>query len=368
MKKKFITLLLAICMILPCAFVFSSCCSEHSWSFNGIPTVSESGRLRCSECGKEIELPALNESDYKADTTNPDHKIFTYTTADNQTFQFLETNFSFCYYDGGSKLMIDGYYGNSTHVVIPSVYGGQHYGVDTEISSISSGCFKNNTTVTSITSPITLPSYVFPDCINLEKIYYCGTNEQWGSMDNALSFNREVYCYSETKPTGLDYLNNNKTWHYDDNNNETIWELNFTNNVENKSFTYSHSEVAFSDAYWAMLKEAETQNMLGDLFDNDQQQIEMVTSSATKAEYETKFAAWYGTTMGTQAVVSFAEDKMTVTLSGNSGQTDYIEVDGEIYDVAKKEKVFAFDATNNSIYEERADEYSTIRHIYSIVE
>lgn len=369
MKKKFLSIVLAICTIIPCAFMLNACCSAHSWHINGAPTASEAGDLYCSECAKSIELPALNENDYKADTTNPDHKIFTYTV-DSQTFKFLESNFSFSYGSAGG-LFITGYNGSSTHVVIPAVYGGYHYGYDTEITSVHSlginGAF-NNTTITSVTLPSTIISLnAFAGCTSLEKIYYMGTQEQWIGW-TAPSSNVDIYCYSETKPTGLDYLNNNKTWHYNDNNQETIWEVNFTNNVDNKSFTYSHSEVAFSDTYWAMLKEAQAQNMLGDLFDNDQEQIKMVTSSATKAEYETKFATWYGTTMGTQAVVSFVDGKLTITLLGNSGQVDYIEVDGEIYDIAKKEKIFTFDTTNNSVYEERADEHSTIRHIYSIVE
>lgn len=243
------------------------------------------------------------------------------------------------------------------------------------------GC--ENLTELVIPSSLTaIDDCAFSGCTSLEKVYYMGTKSQWNSIEisteqgmyienNAALVDIEVYSYSETKPTGVDYLNNDgdiKMWHFNDENGIELWQINLTNNVDNKSFAYSHSEVAFSDTYWAMLQEAKTQDMLGMLFDNDQVQIEMVTSSATKAEYETKFAAWYGTTMGTQTVVSFADGKLTITLLGVPGQMDYIEVDGEIYDVAKKEKIFTFNITNNSVYEERADEHSTIKHVYSIVE
>ncbi|MBQ8374238.1 MAG: leucine-rich repeat protein [Clostridia bacterium] len=411
MKKKFLSLLLAICMILPCVFMLGACdeeCNSHNLTVQYEPTLNEKGELFCGNCMKKVELPTLNGSNYQLNDTNPDYKIYAYNV-DNQTFEFTVSNFVFQPTEKGYVIL--DYTGNSANVVIPDIHRSknQYYeeipviGIDTNMSN--DGAFENNITITSIILPPTLKNintFSFKGCVNLteivlgsanvepntidltvsfdafdgctslESVYYRGTKSQWETVSihdqgNTTLKNANIYCYSKTKPTGLDYLNDNQTWHYDENNNKVLWELNFTNNVDNKSFTYSHSEVAFSDAYWAMLKEAQAQNRLGDLF-NDQEQIEMVTSSATKAEYETKFAAWYGTTMGTQAVVSFADDKITITLLGNSGQADYIEVDGEIYDVAKKEKVFAFDTTNNSIYEERADEHSTIRHIYSIVE
>ena len=412
MKKKFLSLLLAICMILPCAFALNGCdeeCNAHNLTVQREPTYGETGELFCGNCMKKVELPTLNMINYEHDYTNDDYQIFTYNV-DGQTFNFIASNFVFQPTEKG-YVVVD-YTGDSANVVIPDIHRSknQNYeeipviGIDTNMSN--KGAFENNTTINSIILPSTLKSiktFSFKGCVNLteivlgsanaepntidltvsfdafdgctslESVYYRGTKSQWETVSihdqgNATLKNANIYCYSETKPTGLDYLEDNKTWHYNEHNANVVWQVNFTNNVDNKSFTYSHSEVVFSDTYWAMLKEAQAQDMLGDLFDNDQTQIEMVTSSATKAEYETKFATWYAATMGTQAVVSFADGKVTITLLGNSGQMDYIEVDGEIYDVAKKEKLFTFDTANNSIFEERADEYSSIRHVYSVAE
>lgn len=433
MKKKFLSLLLAICMILPCTFLLNACGGnkcEHDWQYSNGPTATDSGWLTCSKCPELFELPKLNETDYEVDDTNPDYVTYTYTK-DNKSYTYNQTTFEFEQAQSvdGYVLSIVGYTGNCSHVVIPEKICGVFYrsgGVvpqycEIPIVSIENGAFMNNTNIASVTlsnniksiganafngclnlTAIELPENVsgigeyafantglteivipasctlingnaFENCNSLTSVYHMRSdkNEWFGYDKDRVFSNATQYYYSETQPTGLDYLNNDcliDMWHYDESNNKVLWEVNFTEYVDNKSFTYSHSKVSLSDTYWAMLKEAENQGVLGDLFDNDQEQIEMVTSSATKAEYETKFATWYGTTMGTQSVVSFADGKITITLLGNSGQIDYIEVDGEIYDVAKKEKVFTFDTTDNSIYEERADEHSTIRHIYSIVE
>ncbi len=434
MKKKFVSLLLASCMVLPCAFMLNACdgggeTCQHEWRATSGPTATEVGLLVCRnpDCFETFDLPKLNETDYEVNATNPDYVTYTYTK-DNQSFTFNQNNFVFNQSSGeeGVVLFIEEYTGSSSQIVIPEKVSGMYYPMGYEpeccevpIVGIDEGVFMNNTNIVSVSLPnsimlisanafkgcsnltevdlpddcavydyafantalteIVVPAEcgfpgdnVFEGCNSLTTVYHMRSDKnEWFGYDRNRVFNDATqYYYSETRPSGLDYLNNDgvmDTWHYDD-NNPVLWQVNFTNNVENKSFTYSHSEVSFSDTYWAMLKEAEAQNMLGDLFDNDQTQIEMVTSSATKAEYETKFAAWYATTMGTQAVVSFADGKITIALLGASKQVAYIEVDGEIFDTTKKEKVFTFDTVNNTVYEERADEHSSIRHVYSIVE
>ncbi len=415
MKKKFLSLLLAICMIIPCAFLLNACgemCNVHNLTVQKEPTLAETGELFCGNCMKKVKLPTLDYVNYTTDFTNYDYKIYTYEV-DNQTFEFVESNFVFQPTEKG--YVLTDYTGDSTVVVIPDTHKNinQNYeeipvvGIDTNMSN--DGAFENNTTINSIILPSTLKNiktFSFKGCVNLteivlgsanaepntvdltvsfgafdgctslESVYYRGTKSQWETISiheqgNETLKNADIYYYSETEPTGLDYLNNDcviDKWHYDENNNRVLWEMNFTNYVDGKSFTYSHSEVAFSDIYWAMLKEAENQGELGGLFDNDQEQIEMVTSSTTKAEYESKFATWYGTTIGTDAVTSFVDGKAIVSLIGSSIQTDYIEVNGEVFYTTSKEKAFTFDVIKNSIYAEQSDDISSIKHFYAIIE
>ncbi len=408
MKKKFLSLFLASCMALPCAFMLSACneeCTAHNLTLQSQPTVVQTGELFCGECMKKVELPVLNETDYTADVTNPDHKIYTYTV-DGQSFKFYASNFGFTFDWTNRTAFICRYSGNSTDVVIPEVYGqyaGQNYTeynvVGIDYLGDSDTAFMNNTTITSVTfnsnattigslsfsgctnlkkivfnsTDVTVDYDAFNKCTNLESVFYKGTQEQWGNVsihnqNNEHFKNASLYYYSETKPTGLDYLNDNKTWHYDENNNHVAWDVNFTNHADGKTFGYSHSEVELSDEYWTMLKTAEAQDRLGDLLDNDQTQIEMVTSSTTKEEYQTKFAAWYATSSSAQTIISFAENKVTLSLNENSMQMDYIEVDGEIYSVSGKEKMFAYDTANNTVYEEKSTPMYTVRHVYSITE
>lgn len=220
----------------------------------------------------------------------------------------------------------------------------------------------------------TIGNAAFYQCNSLEKVYYMGSKTEWNAIsigtyndNNAKLNNANRYYYSETAPTAVDYLNNNKqinTWHYD-NNNEVLWTINETNCVDDKTFEYSHSEVELSNEYWEMLLSAKSQGMLGMLFDNDQTQIEMVTSSANKEEYAEKLANYYAD-VATALSVSFADGKVTLEQTADSVQLDYVEIDGEVYYTLTKTKAFTIDSTNSQIYEETITEYITVKHIYDV--
>lgn len=52
-------------------------------------------------------------------------------------------------------------------------------------------------------------------------VYYCGTEEQWGKLYyiNSADFSTSnIYYYSDSQPA-----ENDKFWHYDSDNNPTIW-------------------------------------------------------------------------------------------------------------------------------------------------
>lgn len=389
MKKKLLSLTLAVLVALPCMASLTACkkeCSNHYFTLNSEeePTIIESGLIRCPECMEEVELPALNKTDYEVDDSNPDHVLYFYKI-NGQSFRFDDSKFhcspaGFLGLENG--FIILEYFGNSENVVVPetvSRWVGTNYEEFPVIAITDSiegqDGFNNNTTIKSIVLPSTIVKIHggFAGCTNLKSIYYKGDKANWDNVTitnkRELS-NATVYCYSENEPSIEDYLESDckvNAWHYDKNNKVEKW-FNLTSNVDGKSFNYSHSEVAFSDAYWAALKEAETQGTLGDLFENDQVQIEMVTSSQNKAEYESKFATWYGTIYTSQTTISFAENKITLTLSGFSSFIDYIEINSEVYNSSNKDKLFSFDSATNVLFDAKVDEFSSIKHVYTIVE
>ena len=213
----------------------------------------------------------------------------------------------------------------------------------------------------------------FYECDALETVYYKGTKTQWNDItigdynDNNHKLNEATrYYYSETQPTVVDYLNNNKTlaWHYDSNNAPQLWQMNFTNEANNKTFVYSETEVTISNEYWTMLQSAKQQEMLEMFFGTDQVQIEMVETSETKAEYESKLATFAGAE-ATGFEVSFANGYATLSQGSQSATPlEYIEVENEIYYTFTKTKAFVIDGEN--LYEEKATEYITTKHIYVI--
>ncbi|MBR2988359.1 MAG: leucine-rich repeat domain-containing protein, partial [Clostridia bacterium] len=225
-------------------------------------------------------------------------------------------------------------------------------------------------------SVTTIGNAAFYQCANFQSVYYKGTKSEWNAIsigtynDNNSKLNdANKYYYSQTQPTAVDYLNNNKkidTWHYD-NGEVALWQINLTNGVDAKTFNYTSSEVEVSDNYWQMLLSAKAQNALDMFFGDDQTQIDMVTSSESKADYEGKLATYYATS-ATALSVSFADGKATLAQTSDSTQLDYIEVDNEVYYVLTKTQAFVFDEANNRLLERMATEYVTVTHNYLLAQ
>lgn len=243
--------------------------------------------------------------------------------------------------------------------------------LSSSVTVIEENTFENCSSLTDIVLPaavtnITIRSGALKNC-NADA-YYLGSKSDITvrDEDEVVTF----YYYSETAPNGVEFLNNKKvvdTWHYGDNGEKTLWQPNFTANVSNKTFNYVNSTVALSDTYWAVLKEAEKQGMLGELFDGDQAQIDAVTSSNTKEEYEGKMADYYASVAIPSATsVTFANDKLTLHTAVGSGELEYIEVDGEVCCKAGGTAKVLFTYSNDAIYEELSNEYYTIRHNYTL--
>ena len=126
MKKKLLNLILTACLIISSAFTLSACVKkptcEHEWfCTNVVPTATSTGWISCNLClGGLTEIPALNETDYVVDDTNPDYTTYTYNI-DGYSFTFSKTNFELSITNGnqGKEYSIVGYNGNSSNVIIP---------------------------------------------------------------------------------------------------------------------------------------------------------------------------------------------------------------------------------------------------------
>ena len=179
-----------------------------------------------------------------------------------------------------------------------------------------------------------------------------------------------VYYYSETEQTPDGYAKNPEMrWHYNENHEPVVWNVP-GNTLDGKTFVYSTTVVRVSDEYFAMLKEAQRQNMLEDLFDNDTVQINMVKNSATKAEYEQKLSA-FAAAAGEGESISFADGKLTLSQAGGAAVTlDYIELNSRVYVNigGTYSEYMAIDEESGTLREDSSNEYVTILHIFAEAE
>ena len=251
----------------------------------------------------------------------------------------------------------------------------------TSLKTIGNGTFWGCTALEEIMLPATIESIdnaAFYNCTALETVYYEGTRAGWNNINIATYQNNNHwltdatrYYYSDTQPSVEEYLENDKVidvWHFDNNNNVVMWTLNFTNNVDGKTFGYSNSEVD-AEMYYMALKEAEKQGMLEEMFDPSSQIIlEMYNDSENVDEFEEQLCEFYAT-QGAFLTVSFANNKTTLVQAGDSVDIDYIEVDNVVYyTLISDVKAFTYSSTNNTLYEEIDLGLLVIRHIYNLSE
>ena len=176
MKKNFLTFILAICLILPGAFILSACGGngddpgcQHNWQIKTHPTIDVKGKATCGLCAETMELPKLNTSGYQVNNTNPDYVIYNYTE-NGANFKFCSSNFVLEDGEYGGY-EIAGYLGNSSSVVIPENIVGENG--EASVTAIGDEAFLNNTTITSVTLPNSVKSInynVFGGCSNLSSI------------------------------------------------------------------------------------------------------------------------------------------------------------------------------------------------------
>ncbi len=242
---------------------------------------------------------------------------------------------------------------------------------NSRLQTIGAEAFYGCSNLTSVVIPGTVlkvgrDAFAYP----LQTIYYMRNANAFDNIEGKNYLNvsgSTIYYYSENVPMNTEYT----YWHYNENSTATLWVQGTV--VNGKEYTYSHTETVVTDQYWGMLKAAEAQGMLEFLFpsselgvDLAQQQIEMVTSSSTKAEYEQKLCAFSAST-GQGASYKFENGKVTIAINGQPQiAIDYVEFDNVIY-LANGSPLCYIDTENNCIYEFNETEYNTVWHYYELV-
>ena len=195
---------------------------------------------------------------------------------------------------------------------------------------------------------------------NCKTFYYMGSANSFQNISGFNVSDATVHYYSAGVPMSSDYT----YWRFIENDTPAIWVAGtFTSG---KEFVYSNTETTVTDQYWGMLKAAESQGMLEMFFPSSelgpvlaQQQIEMVTSSTTKAQYEQKLCA-FSASNGQGTSYKFENGKVTMTINGQPQPAiNYVEFDNVIY-VGNGQPLCYIDADNNRIYEKNETEYNTV--------
>ncbi len=233
------------------------------------------------------------------------------------------------------------------------------------ITEIRNYSFANCTSLEELVLPSEIERMypqAFDNCTNIATIWYKGTISTW-SYDDVFNSEIDIYYYCENEPTPyvcVYEIGSTNLWHYNTDEEKVIWQINITNNAKEKTYNYSETQATITDEYWTMLQEAKAQGVLGELFNNDQDQIDKVTSSTTKAEYETKLSTmdmgFYG----------FEFNDNGYILVG-SGWMPYQEIDnvvcvmGHLYI-----QTLTFNQDMSELYYEISSEGKTIKHTYTL--
>ena len=176
MRKKIISFIFAVCLVIPCMFILTACGGseprcQHVWGVTRDPSLTATGATACEECGLDgFILPVLNDTDYTVEGSNPDYRKYTYTK-DNKTYDIYWSSFELGDAMLGQGYRVIGYRGSSANIVIPDRMKG--YRGEQPIHGIGNEVFKDETNITSVTLPSGLSRIgagAFRGCTNLNSI------------------------------------------------------------------------------------------------------------------------------------------------------------------------------------------------------
>lgn len=385
MKKKFLSLLLAIFMVVPCVFALTACGEKD------------------------------NSLDYLAFTLLEDG---TYSVALKDNFRRNKDNMMGADYE---QL-------NNKKIKIPSKYEGVavtqigDYGfwdghmskveIPSTVTYIGRDAFSGCYWIESIDIPDNvkvISEYAFGHCENLQSvvvpdsveyigiispfdekvdIFYEGTAEQFNQIKTVSHhfdfsgnpvveyydepFNtegRKWFVYEEDTSDITDYISEDKKirgiWKYGKKNAIESVAIEYSDTVNGNTYEYTNSVVTLTDEYWQMLLSAKEQGMLETVLSPEQ--VTMFNESANKEEFATKLSNLNATLLQDMTVV-FADGKFTLWQKDAqySQPLDYLEVNGAIYYGERSVYKKAYVIENGKLVEDNSTEYGGAKHYYEL--
>lgn len=391
MKKKFLSFLLAICMMLPCLFALNACgdksldylqftlMDDGTYSValkdeyrtvrkdDGIGVIDGANRWDLLE--KTIKIPSTYEG--KAVTKIADYGFY------DATMKEIEIS------------------SGVTHIgeyAFSGAYQLKSFSLPDTVKFIDICAFSNVIDTTLYVETefqyLVIPTsveYIEDNAFDSDlELYYKGTTEQFSTIKEKYLINGEWveytyegnsdekwFFYSDDISDITDYISNERTvkglWKYNAQNEIESVAITYGDTVSGKTFTYTNSTVELSNTYWQMLSDAKAQGWLEQTL--DPAQVAMFNESANKEEFAAKQAAANATTLAGISVV-FADGKMTMWQGETqlSQPFDYVEVNDSIYYKERVTYTLKYTLENGKLVEVRTSEYGDVAKDYYVAQ
>ena len=369
MKRKILSLLLAVCLLLPCTLMLNACGKDPNEKYlqfyfsndeAAVYQLKEEYRNSAELAGKNFVIP----STYKGE---PLRKI------DSSAFK-------------GS---------NIGGVVIPN-----------SVTQIGSSSFENCTQLQSVSLPNSLQEIgqeafedtaleyvVIPSSLKRlsndafdddTKLYYNGTAAQFAEIQSMNWANQGAYVpeedekwyfYSDNITDLSSYIGEESTvkglWTYNETGEIESVDIYDSSNAWGCSFVYTHSEVELSDEAWNMLLQAKAQGQLENVLEDAL--VALFNESANKEEYASKVESHNATKFaGMKVVFSGATVTVYIGETQYSQPFEYKEVNNQIYLKIGATYMLVYsietNKTSNKLVEFNSTEYSSVKHYYEAQE
>jgi hypothetical protein len=213
-------------------------------------------------------------------------------------------------------------------------------------------------------------SCAFDGCTGLQGFYYDGSEEQWEEIavanDVGEAFDEvKVLFYAENEPTVIEFINADQAlWHYNEQGLPTVWDIsvNYTNLVDGKTYYHYSATVEVREEYWQMLKLAEAEGMIDEVFATPEEK-QIYLNSISKEDYQARLTI-YTQEQHAGMEIAFADGRFTLSQNGQSSYpSEYIEINNAlIYDPLIE--VIAYTIEDGKVCQENSNEYLTVKHTY----
>lgn len=188
----------------------------------------------------------------------------------------------------------------------------------------------------------------------LNTIYYEGNNSEWKnvSMPWNLERNAEV-CFYEKNGDVSKYIDGShsydKIWNYDENGEVKVTDIEYTETIKGKTYTFSHCTVEITDIGWSELLEMGEYELNGTL---SGEEIKIFRNSRSKEDFAKKIEE-YNNGKYADITLEFAEGKYIIRENGKELHSfNYEEANGTVFLWNNEKFDAAFSLENNMVTDE----------------